>query len=143
MDMKNVFRLRLGAILHFLIGMGHLACLFFLEKAFEFYGILEEMRQLCFGQEWLLYVVTIVVSMGFIIAGLYALSSSGDIGELPLRKLVLIVIVSLYLIRGLVGIDSLLYCFSYLQLFSTLVPPLMLYCYLPGVKVSKNTDYKK
>ena len=37
------------------------------------------MRKLCFGQEWLLYVLTVGLSIGFAIAGLYALSASGDI----------------------------------------------------------------
>lgn len=49
--MINVFRLRLGAILHFIIAIGHLICLFFLEEAFKTYGILDEMMHLCFGQE--------------------------------------------------------------------------------------------
>ena len=38
--MRNVFRLRLGASLHFLIALGHFICLFFLEEAFKAYGIL-------------------------------------------------------------------------------------------------------
>jgi len=57
--MLSVFRLRLEAFLHFLIAIGHLICLFFLEEAFKAYGILDEMKHLCFGQEWLLYVVTV------------------------------------------------------------------------------------
>lgn len=48
--MQNVFRLRLGALLHFLIAVGHLICLFFLEDAFRAYGILDEMKHLCFGR---------------------------------------------------------------------------------------------
>ena len=43
--MLNAFRLRLGASLHFLIAIGHLICLFFLEEAFKAYGILDEMKQ--------------------------------------------------------------------------------------------------
>ena len=48
-------RLRLGAVLHFIISIGHLACLFFLEEAFKAYDILDEMTSLCCGQTWLLY----------------------------------------------------------------------------------------
>lgn len=70
--MQNVFRLRLGALLHFLIAAGHLICLFFLEDAFRAYGILDEMKHLCFGREWLLYVVTVCLAAGFTIAGFYA-----------------------------------------------------------------------
>ena len=72
-------RLRLGAILHFIIAIGHIACLFFLEEAFKAYDILDEMNSLCFGQTWLLYVLTIALALAFAVAGLYALSAAGDI----------------------------------------------------------------
>ena len=135
--MLNIFRLRLGASLHFLIAIGHLICLFFLEEAFKAYGILDEMKHLCFGQEWLLYAVTVWLAAGFAIAGLYALSVAGDMRKFPLQRLVVMVIVGLYSIRVIVGIDRLLYEFTYLQFFSTLVPGLLVYCYLPGLKREK------
>ena len=86
-------RLRLGAILHFIIAIGHVACLFFLEEAFKAYDILDEMTSMCFGQAWLLYVLTIALALAFAVAGLYALSASGDIKRLPLQLLVIIAIV--------------------------------------------------
>ena len=135
--MRNVFRLRLGASLHFLIALGHFICLFFLEEAFKAYGILDEMMHLCFGQQWLLYLVTVCLAVGFAIAGLYALSVASDLRKLPLQRLVMIAIVGLYSIRVIVGIDWLLYEFTYLQFFSTLVPGLLVYCYLPGLKREK------
>ena len=135
--MLNVFRLRLGASLHFLIALGHFMCLFFLEEAFKAYGILDEMMHLCFGQEWLLYVVTIFLAVGFAIAGLYALAVAGDMRKLPLQRLVMIAIVGLYSIRVIIGIDWLLHEFSYLQFLSTLVPALLVYCYFPGLKREK------
>ena len=39
-------RLRLGAVLHFIIAIGHIACLFALDEAFEAYGIREIMHQM-------------------------------------------------------------------------------------------------
>ena len=135
--MLNVFRLRLGALLHFLIAIGHFICLFFLEEAFKAYGILDEMMHLCYGQEWLLYIVTICLAVGFAIAGLYALAVAGDMRKLPLQRLVMIVIVGLYSIRVIIGIDWLLYEFSCLQFLSTLVPALLVYCYFPGLKREK------
>ena len=86
-------RLRLGAILHFIIAIGHVACLFFLEEAFKAYDILDVMTNMCFGQTWLLYVLTIALALAFAVAGLYALSASGDIKRLPLQRLVIIAIV--------------------------------------------------
>lgn len=132
--MRNVFRLRLGASLHFLIAIGHLACLFFLEKAFRAYDILDDMKHLCFGQEWLLYAITVCLAVGFAIAGFYALSATGDIRKLPLQRLAMIAIVGLYSVRVIVGAVWLSHEFSYLQFFLTLVPALLVYCYLPGLR---------
>ncbi len=39
-------RLRLGVVLHFLIAIGHVGCLFALDEAFEAYGIREIMHQM-------------------------------------------------------------------------------------------------
>ena len=135
--MLNIIRLRIGALLHFLIAIGHFICLFFLEEAFKAYGILDEMMHLCYGQEWLLYAVTVCLAVGFAIAGLYALAVAGDMKKLPLQRLVMIVIVGLYSIRVIIGIDWLLHEFSYLQFLSTLVPALLVYCYFPGLKREK------
>ena len=133
-------RLRLGAILHFIIAIGHVACLFFLEEAFKAYDILEEMNSLCFGQTWLLYALTIALALAFTVAGLYALSASGDIKRLPLQRLVIIAIVVVYSIRAVLGLGSLFWDFSWLKFFSSLTPALVAWCYLPGIrrKVEKN-----
>ena len=133
-------RLRLGAILHFIIAIGHVACLFFLEEAFNAYDILDEMNSLCFGQTWLLYALTIALALAFTVAGLYALSASGDIKRLPLQRLVIIAIVVVYSIRAVLGLGSLFWDFSWLKFFSSLTPALVAWCYLPGIrrKVEKN-----
>lgn len=141
--MKDVYRLRLGAMLHFLIAIGHLACLFFLDEALNAYGILDEMRQLCLGQDWLLYVVTVCLAIAFALVGLYALAVSGDFGRLPLQRCAVWVIVGLYGIRTIVGTYGLSNNFSFLQLFSTLVPVLLVWCYLPGVSTKSKFKYKK
>ena len=130
----NQFRLRLGASLHFLIAIGHIACLFFLEKAFKAYGIWELMKFLCFGQVWALYVITVFLAIDFILAGAYALSASGDIIKLPLQRLGIQLIVCLYSIRTIVGIYWLIGEFSYIQFFSTLIPAILVWCYMPGLK---------
>ena len=126
-------RLRLGAILHFIIAIGHVACLFFLEEAFKAYDILDVMTNMCFGQTWLLYVLTIALALAFAVAGLYALSAAGDIKRLPLQRLVIIAIVVVYSIRTVLGLGSLVWDFSWLKLFSSLVPALLVWCHLPGV----------
>lgn len=100
----------------------------------------DEMKHLCYEQEWLLYVVTVCLAAGFTIAGFYALAAAGDIRKLPLRRLVMIAIVGLYSIRVIVGIGWLLYEFTYLQFISTLVPAFLVYCYLPGLKRDVNNQ---
>ena len=127
------YRLRLGASLHFLIAIGHLACLFFLEEALKAYGIWDLMKFLCFGQVWVLYVITVFLAIDFAIAGLYALSASKDIIKLPLQRLVIITIIGVYGIRTIVGTYWLIGDFSYLQFFSTLVPTILVWCYMPGI----------
>ena len=133
-------RLPLGAILHFIIAIGHVACLFFLEEAFKAYDILDEINSLCFGQTWLLYALTIALALAFTVAGLYALSASGDIKRLPLQRLVIIAIVVVYSIRAVLGLGSLFWDFSWLKFFSSLTPALVAWCYLPGIRriVEKN-----
>ena len=126
-------RLRLGAILHFIIAIGHIACLFFLEEAFKAYDILDVMTNMCFGQTWLLYALTIALALAFTVAGLYALSAVGDIKRLPLQRLVVIAIVVVYSIRATLGLGSLVWDFSWLKLFSSFTPALVAWCYLPGV----------
>ena len=69
-------RLRLGAVLHFLIAIGHIGCLFALDEAFEVYGIREIMHQMVSGQVWMLYALTIGLVLAFCLAGLYALSAT-------------------------------------------------------------------
>lgn len=136
---KEVYtqRLRLGAVLHFVIAIGHLACLFFLEEAFRAYNILDEMQRLCFGQTWLLYAVTTAIALAFALAGLYALSATGDIRRLPLQRMVMISIVAVYALRALIGLGSLFRSFSYLELFLSLIPAFLVWCYMPGISMEE------
>ena len=77
-------RLRLGSVFHFLIAIAHVGCLFALDEAFEAYGIREIMHQMVSGYIWMLYALTIGLVFAFCLAGLYALSATGDIRCLPL-----------------------------------------------------------
>lgn len=66
-------RLRLGAILHFIIAIGHLGCLFALDEAFDAYGIKDVMYNMVFGHVWMLYAITVILVLAFTLAGFYAL----------------------------------------------------------------------
>ena len=128
------YRLRLGAILHFMISIGHFACLFFPEEAFK-------ATRLCFDQVWLLYAVTIAIALAFAVAGLYALSATGDVRRLPLQRIVVIAIVVVYSLRAALGIGSLVCSFSFLQLFSSLIPAFLVWCYLPAIQMTNGISY--
>ena len=127
-------RLRLGAVLHFIIAIGHVACLFSLDEAFEAYGIREIMHQMVSGHVWMLYALTIGLVLVFTVAGLYALSAIGDIRRLPLTRTAIITIVVLYSLRALAGGISCVNEFTWLQFFSSLIPTIIAWCYWPEVK---------
>ena len=122
-------RLRFGAVLHFIIAIGHVACLFALDEAFEVYGIREIMYQMVSGHICMLYALTISLVLTFTLAGLYALSATGDIRHLPLTRLAIITVVVFYSLRSLAGGISCIYDFRWLQFFSSLVPAIIAWCY--------------
>ena len=128
-------RLRLGAVLHFLIATGHVGCLFALDEAFKAYGIREIMHQMVASHVWMLYALTIGLVLAFTLAGLYALSATGDIRRLPLTRLAIITIVVLYSLRALAGGISCFYDFRWLKFISSLVPAIIAWCYWPAIEL--------
>ena len=112
-------RLRLGAVLHFIIAIGHLGCLFALDEAFDAYGIKDVMHNMVFGHVWMLYALTICLALAFVLAGLYALSATGDICRLPLTQTAIIVIIVLYSLRALAGGWACVMDFRWLQFIAS------------------------
>ena len=135
-------RLRLGAILHFIIAIGHLGCLFALDEAFDAYGIKDVMHNMVFGHVWMLYALTFCLALAFTLAGLYALSASGDIRRLPLTRTAIIVIIVLYSIRALAGGWACVVDFNWLQCISSIIPAFIAWCYYPGLKISRHGNIK-
>ena len=127
-------RLRLGAILHFIIAIGHLGCLFALDEAFDAYGIKDIMYNMVSGQVWMLYALTVCLALAFTLAGLYALSASGDIRRLPLTRTAIFVIIVLYSLRTLAGVWACVMDFNWLQCISSITPAFIAWCYYPGLK---------
>jgi len=127
-------RLRLGAVLHFIIALGHLGCLFALDEAFDAYGIKDVMHNMVFGHVWMLYALTICLAFAFTLAGLYALSATGDIRRLPLTRTAIIVIIVLYSLRALAGGWACVMEFNWLRFISSVIPALIAWCYYPGLK---------
>ena len=127
-------RLRLGAVLHFIIAVGHIGCLFALDESFDAYGIKDVMHNMVFGHVWILYALTICLALAFALAGLYALSATGDICRLPLTRTAIIVIIVLYSLRALAGGLACVVDFRWLQFISSVIPAFIAWCYYPGLK---------
>ena len=135
-------RLRLGAVLHFIIAIGHLGCLFALDEAFDAYGIKEVMHNMVYGHVWMLYALTICLVLAFALAGLYALSATGDIRRLPLTRAAIIAIIVLYSLRALAGGLACVTDFNWLRFISSVIPGFLAWCYYPGLKIYRNGNIK-
>ena len=133
-------RLRLGAVLHFIIAIGHIGCLFALDETFDSYGIKEFMHNMVFGHVWMLYALTIGIAIAFTVPGLYALSASGDIRWLPLTRTAIFVIIVLYSLRALIGGWSCVVDFRWLQFISSVIPAFIAWCYYPGLKIMTDSE---
>ena len=135
-------RLRLGAALHFIIAIGHLGCLFALDEAFDAYGIKDVMHNMVSGHVWMLYALTVGLALAFTLAGLYALSASGDIRRLPLTRAAIIVIIILYSLRAIAGGWACVVDFNWLRCISSVIPAFLAWCYYPGLKNCRDGNIK-
>ena len=124
-----------GAILHFVIGAGHLACLFCLETVFNVYGINGVMDEIATHGTWLPYFITVCIAVAFIIAGSYGLSALGLIRRLPLRKAAIATMLVLFFGRAIWGVTMLVDSFSWLEMSSTGVSLLLGICYIPCLSI--------
>ncbi len=93
--------LRLGGYINILIAIGHIVGLIWAEQMFEVTGIGKEMNGLAQTHSSLPYLLTIFVSIVFVIFGLYGLSAGDRFRKLPLLKLGIFTIAGIYIFRGL------------------------------------------
>ena len=135
-------RLRLGAILHFIIAVGHIGCLFALDEAFDAYGIKDIMHNMVFGHVWMLYALTFCLALAFALAGFYSLSATGDIRRFPLTRTAIIIIIVLYSLRALAGGWACVMDFKWLQCISSVIPAFIAWCYYPGLKIHHHGNIK-
>ena len=85
------------------IAIGHLVGLIWAQQLFEMTGIGEEMNELAKSHFLFPYVLTIFVSIVFIIFGLYGLSAAGIFKKLPFLKFGIFSIAAVYIFRGVGG----------------------------------------
>lgn len=125
----------LGVILHFVIGVGHLACLFCLETVFSIYGINGLMDEIATHGVWLPYLITVFIALAFFLAGSYGLSVLGLIRQMPLQKAAVITMLIVFFGRTIWGITMLVENFSWLEMSSTGVAFLLGICYVPCLRL--------
>lgn len=121
----------LGVILHFVIGVGHLACLFCLEAVFNIYGINGIMDEIAAHGAALPYLITVCIAAAFFLAGCYGLSVLGLIRRLPLRKAAIVTMLVLFFGRAIWGVTMLVDSFTWLEVSSSAVALLLGICYVP------------
>mgnify|MGYP003427410837 FL=1 len=132
----------IGAIINFIISVGHLACLGCLQRMFLIYDIADEMNgftESC-GTNFP-YIITVIIALGFFACGIYGLSACGKIRRLPLLKLGVFAIAAVFLFRALWGISIMIDSFTIIELSSTLVSAVVGLLYLYGGV--RNNNMKK
>ncbi len=90
-----------AAIFTALAALAHIGCIIFGADWYRFFGAGEQMAQMAEAGDWYPAVVTSVIVIFLAIWSLYALSAAGVIRRLPLLRLALCLIASLFLIRGI------------------------------------------
>ena len=92
-----------GAVLSAVAALLHVGCIVFGASWYRFFGAGEQMAQLAAAGNWRPTLITSGIVLVLAIWSLYALSGAGLIPKLPFVRLVLCVIASIYLLRGVAG----------------------------------------
>ena len=101
MKIQGKYWLILGGIFSVAIAILHIAIIFGGAPAYRYFGAGEEMAQMAMAGSALPALVTFLIAVIFAVWGLYAFSGAGLICRLPLLPIGLIVIASIYTLRGI------------------------------------------
>lgn len=93
--------LKLGGYINIIIAIAYLLGLVWADIMFEVTGIGKEMTELAQYHSSLPYLLTIFVSVVFLIFGLYGLSADNKFRRLPFLKPIIFTIAGIYLLRGI------------------------------------------
>lgn len=89
-----------AAICCFAAALAHLGCIVFGGDWYRFFGAGEQMARMAEQGLWYPTIVTAVIVLVLLVWALYALSGAGLIKRLPLTRLALLLISSIFLLRG-------------------------------------------
>jgi hypothetical protein len=93
----------IAGTLNALAALVHLGCIYFGASWYRFFGAGEQMANLAEQGSLKPTIITSSIVIVLLIWSLYAFSAAGLIIKLPLIRLALIIMTSLYLLRGVVG----------------------------------------
>jgi hypothetical protein len=94
--------LAIGGGLSLVAALLHLACIVGGPNWYRFFGAGEAMARMAEQGDWRAAAITLAVAAALAVAGAYALSGAGLIGRLPLLRPALVVISTVYMLRGAV-----------------------------------------
>lgn len=95
--------LLIAGLLNALAALLHVGCIYFGASWYRFFGAGEQMANLAEQGSVQPTIITSGIVIVLLIWSLYAFSATGLIIKLPLIRLALIIMTSLYLLRGVVG----------------------------------------
>lgn len=96
----------IAGIFSFVASALHLGIIFGGPKWYRFFGAGERMAQQAEINPIKPAVITLCIALVLVIWGLYAWSGAGIVPKLPLLKLGLVLITSIYIVRGIGGIAA-------------------------------------
>jgi hypothetical protein len=94
----------IGGYLSFVAALLHISCIFGGPEWYRFFGAGERMATLAAAGDPYPTIATLVIAGILVGWGLYALSGAGIIFKLPLLKTCLVLITTVYLVRGVAGL---------------------------------------
>lgn len=83
------------------IALLHIAIIIVGPSAYRYFGAGEEMATLAEQGSWQPHILTLFIVLVFFVFGFYAWSGAGAFRKLPMLKWALVVIASIYVLRGL------------------------------------------
>lgn len=100
MDSASNKYLLAAAICCFAAALAHMGCIVFGGDWYRFFGAGEQMARMAEQGLWYPAIVTSFIVLVLLVWALYGLSGAGAINRLPLTKLALTLIASVFILRG-------------------------------------------
>ena len=92
----------IAGVLSLLVAILHIAIVVAGAEWYRFFGAGEQMAKMAEQGSLIPAIVTLAIALVFAIWAAYAFASAGIIAKMPLQKIALIAISSIYILRGLV-----------------------------------------